>query len=76
MDSLKKELFAALKKQGDPRMSGNGDVFDHYPYADTTDRNFYERWKSGEKLKTGWVSPSDFDPGKASFYRDSAGRAR
>lgn len=76
MDSLKKELFAALKKQGDPRMFGHGDVFDHYPYADTTDRNFYARWKSGEKLKTGWVSPSDFDPGKASFYRDSAGRAR
>lgn len=59
--ALKDVLFAELKRQGDPRMFGHGDVFDQYPYAGPAQRNFYERFMRGEKLKAGWASESDFE---------------
>lgn len=59
---LKSQLFAELEKQGDPRMSGEGHVFDEYPYAGAGQRGFYERFMRGEKLQAGWVNESDFDP--------------
>ena len=59
---LKDQLFAELKAQEDPRMFGRGSVFEEYPYADAALRGFYERYMSGEKLKAGWVSPTDFAP--------------
>ena len=31
MEALREKLLARLKQQGDPRMEGNGGVFDHYP---------------------------------------------
>ena len=49
-----------LTEQEDPRMLGKGDVFDKYPYADANGRGFYERYMSGEKVRAGWVNPSDF----------------
>lgn len=63
---LRDELFAELKAQEDPRMFGRGDVFDKHPYADEKNRNFHERYMSGEKLQAGWVNPTDFDqrPGR------------
>jgi N-sulfoglucosamine sulfohydrolase len=54
-------LVGQLKKQGDPRMFGNGEVFDRYPYAEENVRNFYERYMRGEKLKATWVEDSDFE---------------
>jgi N-sulfoglucosamine sulfohydrolase len=54
-------LPAKLKEQGDPRISGQGDLFDNYPYAGA-ERGLYERFMKGEKLKTGWVNPSDYEP--------------
>jgi N-sulfoglucosamine sulfohydrolase len=42
-------------------MSGHGDVFDRYPYSGASTDNFYDRFKAGEKVKAGWVSPSDFE---------------
>ncbi len=61
---LKDQLFAELKAPGDPRMSGNGEVFDKYPYAGGQ-RNFYERYTKGEikDFITGWVEPGDFENG-------------
>lgn len=59
---LHDQLFAELKQQQDPRVLGNGDVFDEYLYADKAHRNFYERYMNGEKLNAGWVNPSDFEP--------------
>lgn len=61
--SIKKELKnileSELKKQNDPRMFGNGAVFDNY----TPDRNvnFYERYMRGEKVKSGWINDTDFE---------------
>jgi N-sulfoglucosamine sulfohydrolase len=60
---LEGQLVSQLKKQGDPRMFGQGDVFDAYPYAEEATRNFYERYMRGEKVKAGWVEDSDFEQG-------------
>lgn len=58
---LKARLFARLKEQGDPRMHGQGHVFDAYPHANEGHRNFYERYMRGEELRTGWVLESDYE---------------
>jgi len=42
-------------------MFGRGHVCDMYPYADDSGRKFYERYMRGEKLRAGWVSPTDFE---------------
>ncbi len=58
--ALHDELFQALKQQQDPRVMGNGDIFDQYEYANEADRNFYKRYIHGEEIQAGWVNPSDF----------------
>lgn len=61
--SIKKELKnileSELKKQNDPRILGNGEVFDNYQ----PDRNvnFYENYMKGDKVKSGWINDSDFE---------------
>jgi len=59
--ALRDQAFAELKAQDDPRMFGRGDVFDKYPYADDSGRGFYERYMHGEKMRAGWVNPTDFE---------------
>ncbi|WP_242157123.1 sulfatase [Aestuariivivens sediminis] len=56
---LKHILESELKTQQDPRIFGNGAVFDQYP----PDRNahFYERYMNGEDVKAGWINDSDFE---------------
>ncbi len=61
---LKALLVAELKKQGDPRILGQGDIFDNYQYAHPSSENFYERFTNGEEMKAGWVNPSDFEKEK------------
>ena len=60
--ALRAELHDRLKAQGDPRMFGQGEVFDRYVHANPAHVGFYERYLRGEKLQAGWVSPSDFEP--------------
>lgn len=59
--SLQQQMERELRAQGDPRMFGNGAVFDSYAYANPEQRNFYERFMRGEKLKAGWVNETDFE---------------
>lgn len=59
--ALKEQLFQELKAQGDPRMVGQGHIFDQYEYAGDHSRNFYERYMRGEDIKAGWVNESDFE---------------
>ena len=59
--SMEEEMIARLLAQEDPRILGNGEVFDEYEYADTRHVNFYEKYISGEALNAGWVNPSDFE---------------
>jgi len=54
-------MIQKLKEQNDPRMFGNGDVFDKYEYAGPDVKNFYNRFMNGEKVNAGWVSKTDFD---------------
>lgn len=42
-------------------MSGEGDVFDRYPYSNAANARFYERYMNGEKLTPVWGKPSDFE---------------
>lgn len=60
LTSMKNDLFGRLKEQGDPRMFGNGAIFDQYQYADKKGVNFYERYFQGEDVGWGWVNATDF----------------
>ena len=60
-ERLKQQLFEELKDQGDPRMLGQGGVFEAYPYADERTRHFHERFTRGEKIQAGWVNETDFE---------------
>ncbi|MBI5766456.1 MAG: sulfatase [Verrucomicrobia bacterium] len=60
---LKAALYAELKAQGDPRMFGQGEVFDKYVHSNTAHVGFYERYMRGEKLQANWVSSTDFEKG-------------
>jgi len=57
---LIKKMTKKLKKDGDPRMFGKGDIFDTYPYSKDS-RNFYNRLMAGEKLKAGWIEQTDIE---------------
>lgn len=59
--SLTNRLLSELRRQGDPRALGQGDIFDRYPHANAGHVGFYERFLKGESLKTGWVDPADFE---------------
>ena len=56
---LRKRMESELKSQNDPRMAGNGKIFDEYPA--TNGAGFYEKFMRGEKMNAGWVSPTDFE---------------
>jgi arylsulfatase A-like enzyme len=60
---LRERLFSELRNQSDPRMAGQGEVFDKYLHSNPGHRNFYERYMRGEKLNAGWVNPTDFEKG-------------
>lgn len=59
--SLQRELMSELKAQDDPRMSGQGGIFEKFPYSDPEYRNFYNRYMAGEKKVPIWVNASDFE---------------
>ena len=61
LESLRKDMETGLRQHGDPRMSCNGGVFEKYPFVGDWN-NFYEKYMSGEKMRTGWVIPSDYEP--------------
>lgn len=59
--SLERFMEDRLKAQGDPRMLGQGAVFDRY--RPTTQAGFYERYLQRDPTaKAGWVNDSDFEP--------------
>ncbi|NQU54458.1 MAG: sulfatase-like hydrolase/transferase, partial [Bacteroidetes bacterium] len=58
--AMEKEMIAKLTEQGDPRILGNGDIFDNYPYTGAV-QNYYNRYIGGEKVPAGWVNKTDYD---------------
>ena len=60
---LRSRMHRELAEQGDPRMMGNGEVFDNYVHANAGFVGFYERFMRGEIHNTpGWVNKTDFEP--------------
>ena len=60
---LEKQMVRELKEQGDPRMEGEGHIFDEFKYANRNGVGFYRRFILGEKMNAGWVNKSDFEEG-------------
>ena len=61
---LKTQLFSELKEQVDQCMFGRGAVFDQYGFASERWNNFYEKFQRGQKIRTGWVLPNDYEKEK------------
>jgi arylsulfatase A-like enzyme len=60
--ALREQVIRELKAEGDPRVAGDGAIFDRYPYAQKNMRGYYERFQAGEKIRAGWISQSDIEP--------------
>ena len=58
---LSRQMEEELKTQEDPRILGNGAIFDQYQYAHEACRDFYGKFLRGETPNTGWVSPTDYE---------------
>lgn len=60
---LADRLFDELLLQEDPRIVSDGTVFDRYPYADNSTRDFYNRYMKKEiwRKTAGWVDSTDFE---------------
>lgn len=58
LEELKVKMFEKLTEQEDPRVLGNGDVFDNYPYSGPH-RNYYNRFVGGEDIFPNWIQKSD-----------------
>lgn len=63
---LKKRMEKMLKEQRDPRMFGDGDIFNTYGYSNSQGWNYYERFSKGEFTieDTEWVNPGDLEERK------------
>jgi arylsulfatase A-like enzyme len=59
--ALREQLFAELKAQQDPRVLGQGQIFDEYPYGGERERGFYERFLKGEAQPGKGRDLSDFE---------------
>ena len=57
---LRATLFQELTKQNDPRMSGNGAVFDAYANCNFPP-NWYDLAVSGKTVDMSWINKSDID---------------
>ncbi len=60
-NQMKTRMETMLKEQEDPRMFGNGDIFNSYGFSQSRGWNYYERFMAGEFTieSTGWVNPGD-----------------
>lgn len=61
---LNLKMTAELTREEDPRILGNGEIFDSYPYSEPERRNYYHRFMAGEPVTAGWISKTDVEPGK------------
>lgn len=61
MHELRQQLFSELQIQADPRIIGQGAVFDGYPFAGENLRGFYERRQRGEDVNAQWINAADVE---------------
>lgn len=63
-DSMRQELMDILREQNDPRLVGDGNIFDHYPYDKAKKAKIYEKVVSGGVIpwkESNWVAPTDYE---------------
>jgi hypothetical protein len=60
LEAMDKLMTEKLIEQEDPRMFGQGHIFDEYPYAGGS-RDFYNRYVKGEKVNASWINKTDFE---------------
>ena len=60
LQELRSRMEAELLQQQDPRMLGQGHLFDEYP--PTNGAGFHRRILEGKRPPAGWLSPDDFEP--------------
>ena len=58
---LRAQMNSELTAQGDPRMFGNGGVFDDYEHSTKKHVGYYERFLRGENISAGWIDPDDIE---------------
>ena len=58
---MRSELLQKLTERQDPRMLGQGDIFDSYPYMGSA-RDAWNRIKKGESVPARSINKSDFEP--------------
>lgn len=59
---LQKQMYRELKQQGDPRMDGQGQIFDHYLHANPGFVGYYEKAMQGRAPEAKWINRSDIEP--------------
>ena len=62
-NEMRNRMLKILREQKDPRVLGEGSIFETYGYSVEHGWNFYERFMQGEFTaeQTGWVNPSDYE---------------
>jgi N-sulfoglucosamine sulfohydrolase len=62
-ERMRTRMEKELREQGDPRMQGNGEIFERYPWCHPWLSNYYERYErrheTGERMEPGWIEPTD-----------------
>ncbi|MGA9638790.1 sulfatase family protein [Flavobacterium sp.] len=61
MANMNKAMTKQLIKENDPRILGNGDIFDHYLYYGDGVQNLYNNYMNGQPHKKGRIDPKDID---------------
>ncbi|MEQ8849131.1 sulfatase [Botrimarina sp.] len=62
VQQLRSEMQRRLAEEGDPRMRGEGRLFDDYPYSSPATRGFYEKLTSGQAPEAPWIDAADYRP--------------
>ena len=62
-EAMAAQLWAELREQGDPRITGDGSPLDENPTNEVSKRNYHKRFLSGELDVAGWINASDVDGG-------------
>lgn len=57
---METEMIQKLTNEEDPRILGNGQIFENYKYNGAV-QNYYNRYMAGEKIKAGWVNETDYE---------------
>lgn len=57
---LRARMEETLRAQGDPRMFGQGSIFDEYP--PTQGKGFYDLYRQGKRPPANWINETDIEP--------------